>query len=79
MQTRFGDYSWQPTGVFCTPTLIKSYTSGFLLARARRGRGSAQQSALMRPSLLQRLAREEEDDMEEEETESLTSFDDLHL
>ena len=67
--------TWQPTGVFSTPTLMRSYTKrAFLQARARRGsgRGLALSGAAARPTLLQRLARDED----EEEAESLA---DLHL
>ena len=72
METRFSAFSWQPSGVFCTPTLTRSQGTAFLQARARRGRG-ALQGAHMRPTLLQRLARE---DGEEEEAGHLA---DLHL
>ena len=57
------------------PTLTRSYTKrAFLQARARRGsgRGLALPGATVRPTLLQRLARDED----EEEAESLA---DLHL
>ena len=41
METRFSKFSWQPTGVFSTPTLTRSHTKrAFLQAKARRGRGS---------------------------------------
>ena len=74
METRFHKFSWQPTGVFSTPTLMRSNTKiAFLQAKARRGRGLAPPGATVRPALLQRLAREEE---EEEEAGYLA---DLHL
>ena len=76
MEMRFSQFSWQPSGVFCTPTLTRSQTTAFLQARARRGRGSALQGAPMRPTLLQRLAREEDEEEEEEEAGYLA---DLHL
>ena len=75
MEMRFSKFSWQPTGVFSIPTLTRSYTKrAFLQARARRGsgRGFALPGAAVRPTLLQRLARDED----EEEAESLA---DLHL
>ena len=74
METRFSTFSWLPTGVFSTPTLTESHTTAFLQARARRERGKTLQGAPMRPTLLQRLAREE--DEEEEEAGYLA---DLHL
>ena len=74
MGTRFSTFSWQPSGVFSTPT-------AFLQARARRGRGSTLQGAPLRPTLLQRLAREkkEEEDVEEEARKNGGSLADLHL
>ena len=75
METRFSKFSWQPTGVFSTPTLTRSHTKrAFLQAKARRGRGSqGLPRASVRPTVLQRLAREED---EEEEAEYLA---DLHM
>ena len=75
MEMRFSAFSWQTSGVFCTPTLRRSQTTAFLQARARRGseRGLAlpgsQSDQLY---CMQRLARDED----EEEAESLA---DLHL
>ena len=73
MGTRFSTFSWQPSGVFSTPT-------AFLQARARRGRESTLQGAPLRPTLLQRLAREkkEEEDVEEEARKNGGSLADLH-
>ena len=81
METRFSAFSWQPSGVFCTPTLTRSQPTAFLQARARRGRGSALQGALLRPTLLQRLARQEDEEEEEagKSGGSLAHLEDLHL
>ena len=75
METRFSAFSWLPTGVFSTPTLTRSQSNAFLQARARRGRGLTLQGAPMRPTLLQRLARNED----EEEEEEAGYLADLHL
>ena len=83
MEMRFSEFSWQPSGVFCTHTLTRSQTTAFLQARARRGRGSTLQGAPLRPTLLQRLAsereEEEKEDAEEEARKNGGSLADLHL
>ena len=75
MGTRFSTFSWQPSGVFSTPT-------AFLQARARRGRGSTLQGAPLRPTLRQRLAsereEEEKEDAEEEARKNGGSLANLH-
>ena len=83
METRFSTFSWQPSGVFSTPTGVFSTPTAFLQARARRGRGSTLQGALLRPTLRERLTsereEEEKEDAEEEARKSGGSLADLHL
>ena len=79
MTSQFGSYSWQNSGVFCTPTLVKLAPVRFAQGSARRGnlggRGGAVQGGLAAGSLLRNLAREER---QEEEGES-SDDDDTNL
>ena len=74
MTSRFGSYSWQPLGVFCTPTLVKAAPSRFLEGSARQGnlggRGGALRCGLSGRALLQNPAREEEQEEEGEKSDS---------
>ena len=84
MQSQFGSYSWQPLGVFCTPTLVKSAPSRFLEGSARRGnlggRGGALRGGLTGRALLHNLAREEqEEEGEKSDSDMSTSMFDLNL
>ena len=76
MTSQFGSYSWQNSGVFCTPTLVKLAPVRFAQGSARRGnlggRGGAVRGGLAAGSLLRNLAREER---QEEEGESSDDAD----
>ena len=61
MMSKFCSAWWQPTGVFCIPTLVKRLPSSFHEASARRGgRGRARRGGIAGRALLQHLTREEE-------------------
>ena len=64
MLSKFASTLWQPTGVFCIPTLVQRLPNRFLNASARRGglpgRGRARRGGIAGSSLLQHLTRDEE-------------------
>ena len=69
MTSQFGSYSWQNSGVFCSPTLVKRAPVRFVEGSARRGNpgGRGVRGGFAARSLLRNLAREER---QEEEGES---------
>ena len=78
MKRRFASFTWQQLGVFLTPTLVSLATlaksARLLAARARRegsladrGRGNTDTRAI-----LQRLMREDEEEVEEKKTMKVT-------
>ena len=75
MKVKFGSFSWQPSGVFCTPTLVKCLPIPPPGPRPRRGnfggrggalRGNFVGRASTDRALLHNLAREETQEKEEE-------------
>ena len=74
MLSKFSSTFWQPTGVFCIPTLVKSMPTSFLDASARRGglpgRGRARRGGIAGRALLAHITREEEQEEEGEKSDS---------
>ena len=76
MLSKFSSTFWQPTGVFCIPTLVKreSRPTSFLDASARRGglpgRGRARRGGIAGRALLTHMTREEEQEEEGEKSDS---------
>ena len=82
MLSKFTSTLWQPTGVFCIPTLVQRLPSRFLNASARRGgflgRGRGRRGGIAGRALLQHLTREEEQE-EEQEDEGRKSDSDISV
>ena len=71
MMSKFVSSSWQPSGVFCVPTLVKHLPNSFRDASARRGgRGRATPGGITGRALLQHLTREEENEEEGGDSDS---------
>ena len=78
MTSQFGSYSWQNSGVFCTPTLAKRAPVRFFEGSARRGnlggRRGAMRGGLTARELLRNLAREEEQEEKGEKSDGDTNL-----
>ena len=78
MTSQFGSYSWQNSGVFCTPTLAKRAPVRFFEGSARRGnlggRRGAMRGGLAARELLRNLAREEEQEEKGEKSDGDTNL-----
>ena len=79
MKVKFGSFSWQPSGVFCTPTLVECLPSPLPGPRPRRGnfggRGGALRGNFVGRALLHNLAREET----QGEEEGMSDISDLEI
>ena len=79
MMSKFCSSSWQPSGIFCIPTLVKHLPSSFRDASARRGglpgRGRARRGGIAGQALLQQITREDEKEEEGGDSDSSVSSD----